>query len=108
MRLNIFKNDLLGFKKAQATLELSLVLIATISLIIGLFRITLWFTDDMKRRQARYERSRRMAGSYRDNRFFSYIKEEGGGDFAPEYRERYLSEEWIFKGQAPEEWPEEN
>ena len=72
--------------KSQSIIETSFMLIAAILLLLGIFRIGLWYNNDLAERQLAYQASRVAAGSSEIGKW-------------PVYARRPLTENWVLKGE---------
>jgi len=76
-------------KKAQATLEFSLILIIAIALIAGFLAIARWATQRIEPRQAQYEADRLSAGTKATagQPEIGYYNPQYDDDIAPYFRQ---------------------
>ena|SRR3989338_7061244 len=73
-------------KKSQSIIETSFMFIAAILLLLGIFRIGLWYHNELAERQPAYQASRVAAGSSEIGKW-------------PVYARRPLTENWVLKGE---------
>jgi hypothetical protein len=76
-------------KKAQSIAESSLMLVAAVLFFLGIWRIGLWYNNEVAERQSAYQASRVDAGSDEIGQW-------------PIYTRRPLTENWVLGG---EEFP---